>query len=170
VARHPAQISEELAAIGMYARSMKPSKNWLRERLTDPRHILINISESTHLALIPHSLRDLISHAAAYNRRVYPRGTRIGSENLDPAAHWRAGSQIAALNWQTFDHGMQMNEALFVGTPGYVLKPPEMRSTAWEKDASTKQEKTQTKLSLNIYGLSSCKLLHWYSYGTLIRS
>ena len=34
-----------------------------------------------------------------------------------------AGSQVAALNWQRYDKGVQINEAMFVGSGGWVLKP-----------------------------------------------
>lgn len=56
-------------------------------------------------------------------RRVFPRGTRIGSSNLDPLRFWRTGSQIASLNWQNYDRGMQINEGMFVGSKGWILKP-----------------------------------------------
>lgn len=39
----------------------------------------------------------------------------------------RPGTQIAALNWQRYDRGMQFNEAMFVGTGGWVVKPDRLR-------------------------------------------
>lgn len=47
----------------------------------------------------------------------------MGSRNLDPLPYWHAGGQIVALNFQTYDKGVQLNSALFTGTPGWVLKP-----------------------------------------------
>lgn len=41
---------------------------------------------------------------------------------------WAVGAQICALNWQSFDAALQLNEALFFGTPGYVLKPAPLRA------------------------------------------
>ncbi|KAF8882957.1 PLC-like phosphodiesterase [Infundibulicybe gibba] len=117
------RISEALADLGFYARSMKPRKNWLLQEIADPRHILINISESSLGSLIPNSLSALIEHAQRHLRRVYPRGTRIRSSNLDPLRFWRNGSQVASLNWQKYDQGMQVNEGMFVGSPGWILKP-----------------------------------------------
>jgi hypothetical protein len=156
----PPEISDELAALGVYARSMKPGKDWLtQERTGGPQHVLINISESALSALLPHRIEALVDHAIASNRRVYPRGTRIESQNMDPSLYWRTGSQIAALNWQTFDHGMQLNEALFVGTHGYILKPYEMRTKAGEESYVEEQQadKTDTTLDIDIAGLSSCE-------------
>uniref|UniRef100_A0A669CCX7 Phosphoinositide phospholipase C n=1 Tax=Oreochromis niloticus TaxID=8128 RepID=A0A669CCX7_ORENI len=68
-----------------------------------------------------------------YNRlqlsRIYPRGQRLDSSNYDPLSMWLCGSQLVALNFQTGDKPMQMNQALFMlnGRSGYVLQPPIMR-------------------------------------------
>jgi len=37
--------------------------------------------------------------------RVYPVGKRITSSNYNPVPHWLSGSQVVALNYQTFDRG-----------------------------------------------------------------
>ena len=69
-------------------------------------------------------------HNMRYMMRVYPDGKRIASSNFDPLIYWRRGVQMAALNWQTHDLGMQLNQAMFEGgtdASGYVLKPPELR-------------------------------------------
>lgn len=57
--------------------------------------------------------------------RVYPKGSRIDSSNYDPVRLWNAGVQMAALNYQTPDRPMQLNEARFIqnGKCGYVLRP-----------------------------------------------
>lgn len=49
---------------------------------------------------------------------------------------------MAALNWQTYDIGMQMNQAMFAaGTDrtGYILKPESLRVPALERDGSKKK-------------------------------
>ncbi|KAL3428222.1 phosphatidylinositol-specific phospholipase C [Phlyctema vagabunda] len=72
----------------------------------------------------------LIRHNMRYLMRVYPNGWRVASTNFDPLTYWRRGVQMVALNWQTYDLGMQMNDAMFAsGTDqsGYVLKPRELR-------------------------------------------
>ncbi|KAK0635332.1 PLC-like phosphodiesterase [Bombardia bombarda] len=74
--------------------------------------------------------RALYRHNMKYLMRVYPNGSRISSNNFDPTMYWKRGVQMAALNWQTFDFGMQVNQAMFdSGTDqsGYVLKPVEQR-------------------------------------------
>jgi phosphatidylinositol phospholipase C delta len=161
------KISDELADLGYYARSVKPAKGWLvksewpqqndrrsvlipgSSEYDDPPHVLINISESAcarllssikehhdthkhahphaHILHLPSPLTSLIHHSSHHMRRIYPKGTRIRSTNLDPSKFWRSGSQVVSLNWQKYDRGMQMNEGLFVGTSGWVLKPDHMR-------------------------------------------
>lgn len=59
--------------------------------------------------------------------RAYPKAIRITSNNLNPVLLWRQGVQMAALNWQDCDKGIMLNEAMFSGTPGYVLKPHKYR-------------------------------------------
>ncbi|KAL7945421.1 putative phospholipase C [Trichoderma barbatum] len=69
-------------------------------------------------------------HNMRYLMRVYPDGARLNSSNFDPLSYWRRGVQMAALNWQTFDMGMQVNRAMFDGgtdSSGYVLKPQGLR-------------------------------------------
>ncbi|XP_029467242.1 1-phosphatidylinositol 4,5-bisphosphate phosphodiesterase gamma-1 isoform X2 [Rhinatrema bivittatum] len=73
-----------------------------------------------------------------YNRlqlsRIYPKGQRLDSSNYDPLPMWICGSQLVALNFQTADKPMQMNQALFTssGKCGYVLQPASMRDEAFD--------------------------------------
>jgi len=156
------KISDTLAALGPYARSMKPKKNWLVSETPYPVPILINISESSIDSLPPQSQPLLVSHAQEHLRRVYPKGTRVASGNQDPVKQWRNGSHIACLNWQKYDDGMQMNEAMFVGTPGWVLKPAHMLGLG---DAPTPQE---MKIIGKVVGVSALPCpndtLHFSSY------
>ncbi|ROW15509.1 hypothetical protein VPNG_02398 [Cytospora leucostoma] len=72
----------------------------------------------------------LFRHNMRYLMRVYPGQYRFTSNNFDPLIYWRRGVQMAALNWQTFDLGMQFNQAMFAGgkdASGYVLKPRAFR-------------------------------------------
>ena len=45
--------------------------------------------------------------------RVYPKGGRVDSSNFLPQLFWNAGVQMVALNFQTPDLSMQMNQAKF---------------------------------------------------------
>uniref|UniRef100_A0A671KZN5 Phosphoinositide phospholipase C n=1 Tax=Sinocyclocheilus anshuiensis TaxID=1608454 RepID=A0A671KZN5_9TELE len=76
-----------------------------------------------------------------YNRkaltRVYPCSGRVDSSNFDPCPSWKLGCQMVALNFQTADKFMQLNNALFSlnGGTGYVLKPEWMRDPTKKKPA-----------------------------------
>ncbi|XP_027722947.1 1-phosphatidylinositol 4,5-bisphosphate phosphodiesterase gamma-1 isoform X1 [Vombatus ursinus] len=73
-----------------------------------------------------------------YNRlqlsRIYPKGQRLDSSNYDPLPMWICGSQLVALNFQTPDKPMQMNQALFMssGRCGYVMQPGNMRDEVFD--------------------------------------
>lgn len=123
-------IIPQLAELGVYAQSVKPANNsWFESELEDrPNNHLINVSESGLLPLLAKHSSKIGKHNAAHLMRVYPKGTRISSRNLNPVPFWGIGAQICALNWQTFDASMQLNEALFAGSDGYVLKPDPLRA------------------------------------------
>lgn len=73
-----------------------------------------------------------------YNRlqlsRIYPKGQRLDSSNYDPLPMWICGSQLVALNFQTPDKPMQLNQSLFTlnGKCGYVLQAPVMREEQFD--------------------------------------
>lgn len=123
-------IVPELAEIGVYAQSVKPVNNsWFEADLENaPHHQLINVSESGLKKHLPVNSPKIARHNAHHLMRVYPKGTRISSKNLLPVPFWGIGAQICALNWQTFGASMQLNEALFAGSDGYVLKPSALRA------------------------------------------
>lgn len=124
-------IVPELAELGVYAQSVKPSDNsWYDpgQLVNGPHHHLINVSESGLSKHLPASAVPISRHNAHHLMRVYPKGTRIGSSNLKPVAFWGIGAQICALNWQTFGTSNQLNDALFNGSEGYVLKPAALRA------------------------------------------
>ncbi|GLB42871.1 putative phospholipase C [Lyophyllum shimeji] len=143
-----ARISEELAQLGYYARSMKPRKGWLQQEIDYPKHVLINMSESAAGTLLPAFLTPLTAHALRHLRRIYPRGTRIGSSNADPLRFWRSGAQVVSLNWQHYDRSMQINEAMFVGGPGWAVRPASQRGVegVWQ---------AKKRLQCRIVGISS---------------
>lgn len=117
-------------------------------------------------------------HNMRYMMRVYPDRTRITSNNFDPLSYWRRGVQMAALNWQTFDLGMQLNRAMFDGgkdSSGYVLKPAELRDIQvlpYNPDiAEGKKERTVVNFSIDVIsaqqlmrpaGFASNKSMHHY--------
>ncbi|KAI7089355.1 hypothetical protein KC356_g2425 [Hortaea werneckii] len=150
-------IIPELAELGVYAQSVKPSDHsWLSGELKNgPHHHLINVSESGLKALLPKSAAEIARHNAQHLMRVYPKGTRISSKNLMPVPVWGVGAQLTALNFQTFDASMQLNEALFSGSAGYVLKPSALR-TGGNGDLTSHSRRR--KLTLHVAGATSIPL------------
>merc|ERR1711939_334612 len=150
-------IIPELAELGVYAQSVKPSDHsWLSGELKNgPHHHLINVSESGLKALLPKSAAEIARHNAQHLMRVYPKGTRISSKNLMPVPVWGVGAQVTALNFQTFDASMQLNEALFSGSACYVLKPSALRTGGNGDLSSTSRRR---KLTLHVAGATSIPL------------
>jgi phosphatidylinositol phospholipase C delta len=124
-------IIPELAELGVYAQSVKPQDNSWFDPVPGfkdaPHHHLINVSETQLAKHMPESNQQIARHNAQHLMRVFPKGTRVSSRNLDPVPFWGVGAHICALNWQTFGAAMQLNDALFAGTQGFVLKPASLR-------------------------------------------
>ena len=117
------KIAQELSNLIIYCRAVP----FTPERL----------SNFTEMSSFPETKVDKWLHPPAqclillrYNchqfTRVYPKGSRLDSSNYDPIKMWNVGIQMAALNYQTGDRAMQLNQAKFAlqnGACGYVLKP-----------------------------------------------
>jgi phosphatidylinositol phospholipase C delta len=156
-ATNAGMIIPELAELGVYAQSVKPVNNsWFDPGVLEnaPHHHLINVSESGLRAHLPGNGSKIARHNAHHLMRVFPKGTRISSRNLAPAPFWGIGAQICAMNWQTFGASMQLNEALFAGSGGYVLKPAALRAGG-DGNLSTGRRK---KLRLHVAGATDVPL------------
>lgn len=96
----------------------------------------------------------LEKHNLQHLMRVYPHAFRINSSNFDPLKFWRRGVQMVALNWQTYDLGQQLNEAMFAGgndRTGYVLKPSALRQeTQMPMLGPKKSPKKEVKFTVRI--------------------
>ncbi|KAI1656452.1 PLC-like phosphodiesterase [Daldinia decipiens] len=115
------KIIQALSVLGVYTRGVS-FKSLSQPEASMPTHIF-SLSESGVADVHQNEAARLFEHNREYLMRTYPSGMRIGSSNLDPLAFWRKGIQIVALNWQKWDEGMMLNEGMFAGTGGYVLKP-----------------------------------------------
>lgn len=128
--RKTSNIIPILGALGVYACGIKYSDFGVAEaRMYN--HIY-SFAENTfnNVCKEAESKQQLIKHNMRYLMRVYPAARRIDSSNFNPLQCWRRGIQMAALNWQTYDVNMQVNEAMFAAgsdRTGYVLKPEELR-------------------------------------------
>jgi phosphatidylinositol phospholipase C delta len=128
----PSKVGPTLAALGVYLKgyTLRESKDL---KFRQYNHIF-SLNENRAIELC-HSSEDKAlfeDHNLSHMCRVYPKNMRVQSSNFDPNTFWRRGVQMVALNWQTFDAHMQMNQAMFAaGTDayGYVLKPEYLRKS-----------------------------------------
>lgn len=88
-----------------------------------------SFAETQATSLLKERPIDFVSLNKRQFTRIYPKGTRVDSSNYIPQVYWNAGCQMVALNFQTFDLGMQLNMGLFDynNRTGYILKPEFMR-------------------------------------------
>ena len=115
------KVVEKLGALGIYTSSYS-FKGLAKPEATIPNHVF-SLSEKKLMEVHESGGPSLFSHNRNYLMRAFPSGTRISSSNLDPSVYWRKGVQMVALNWQKWDAGMMMNDGMFSGSQGWVLKP-----------------------------------------------
>ena len=114
-------IVPSLSGLGIYTRAYH-FKSLAAPEATLPTHVF-SLSEKKVMEVHASSGPTLFSHNKNYLMRAFPSGMRVRSDNLDPSVFWRKGVQMEALNWQRWDEGMMLNEGMFSGSSGYVLKP-----------------------------------------------
>jgi len=119
------KIIESLGKLGIYTRSCH-FDSFEQPEAKIPTHIFA-LSEKKLLDLHESAPNMVFDHNLDFLMRAYPKGTRVRSSNLDPAPFWRLGIQMVALNWQQMNAAVMMNEAMFTGTGGWVLKPEGFR-------------------------------------------
>lgn len=135
------KIIQSLSDMGIFTRGVS-FKSLTQPEAVMPTHIF-SVSEKAVLELHEQAGEKLFDHNKHYLMRTYPSGLRIGSSNLDPVVFWRKGIQVVALNWQNWDEGMMLNEGMFAGTKGYLLKPEGYRGTKSDVDPKPTQGGTQ---------------------------
>ena len=123
-----------LGALGVYTRSYH-FKHLTQPEAMIPTHVF-SLSEKKLMEVHQNQGPTLFSHNRKFLMRAFPSGMRITSSNLDPSVFWRKGVQMVALNWQKWDAGMMLNEGMFAGSGGWVLKPKRYRG---ESGGDTKE-------------------------------
>lgn len=146
--KKPSKIIHALSDLGIYTRGVS-FKSLTQPEAGMPTHIF-SLAEKTVAELHEKEAIQLFEHNRKYMMRAYPSGLRIGSSNLDPAPFWRKGIQIVALNWQNWDEGMMLNEGMFAGTGGYVLKPEGYRCAKPGHESEPQPVVTHRTLDLEV--------------------
>ncbi|EGG00001.1 uncharacterized protein MELLADRAFT_112249 [Melampsora larici-populina 98AG31] len=111
----------------------------------------VSLSERAVNKFLKSGSTDLIGHTRSHLTRAYPAPTRVFSGNFLPHRFWGLGIQLVAFNWQTFDLGMELNQAMFNlknGRAGYVLKPEVLRIKGKEKDAAIRIHKYELEIEI----------------------
>lgn len=149
------KIVPELAKLGCYAQSIKPSNDsWLKGEMKEPAAALLNLGEGPLKDLAVKNPDGVINSNRNFLMRVYPAGTRVTSRNLNPVLCWGVGAHVGALNCQTYDYALQLQQALFEGTGGYALKPVWLR-----KDGHNAPKPTgTTRLTMKVIGATDLDL------------
>ena len=128
------KIISSLGNLGVYTQGIKYNKSFISSESQTLNHVF-SIAESHFIKICskPEDKEQLERHNMRHLMRVYPAAWRWTSSNPDPLVVWRRGVQMVALNWQTYDLPMQMNDAMFASGQdqyGYVLKPRELRQSS----------------------------------------
>ncbi|CAI8025295.1 1-phosphatidylinositol 4,5-bisphosphate phosphodiesterase eta-1 [Geodia barretti] len=91
--------------------------------------VFYQMSSFGESSAVKYSSRNTSTSFMMYNKRqlsrIYPSGRRVDSSNYNPVDMWNSGCQIVALNYQTQDVSMDLNDGKFRqnGQAGYILKP-----------------------------------------------
>lgn len=139
------KISPDLARLTLF-HSCK-LKNWDLS-VRNPTHYMHSFSENKVKKMCKQSKsRKWAIYNQSHMSRTYPAGSRTGSSNYNPMLAWSTGCQLVALNFQTPDAPLKLNDGRFRenGNCGYVLKP----SSLMMKDEFS-QTAMPTKLSVRI--------------------
>jgi len=148
------KITKVLGELGVYTQGIKFTD--FRDPIARTYNHIFSFSETTFDSQHRKDKKGLELHNRRFFMRVYPHNLRVASDNFMPLLFWRYGVQMAALNWQTYDLGMQLNEAMFAAgndQTGYVLKPEEMRpigGSAVFDIPSPKPHRKRIKFALDI--------------------
>ena len=132
IKQHKSKIIKPLGDLGVYTRGFKFQSFGIPESKGYNHVFSLAEGRFKDLCSKADTKAQLEKHNMRYLMRVYPGGHRWQSGNPDPLVFWRRGVQMMALNWQTYDLPMQMNDAMFASGSdklGYVLKPRELRQS-----------------------------------------
>lgn len=91
-----------------------------------PTYFMHSFTENKVRSLCRHKKSNAwIQYNQSHMSRTYPGGARVDSSNYNPLLAWSTGCQMVALNFQTQDAFLRLNDGRFRenGNCGYVLKP-----------------------------------------------
>lgn len=144
------KILEKLSQLGVYTRAYS-FKRFDQPEAKIPTHVFsLNEAKVEDIHGDPHDGPALFEHNKNFLMRVFPSGLRVNSSNVEPCFLWRQGAQMVALNWQKLDKGMMLNEGMFAGGEGWVLKPEGYRGQSAQHDSESVATPTPKRFLLNL--------------------
>uniref|UniRef100_A0A3B3ZQK9 Phosphoinositide phospholipase C n=1 Tax=Periophthalmus magnuspinnatus TaxID=409849 RepID=A0A3B3ZQK9_9GOBI len=117
-------VAEALSDLVIYTRSVKfISFSYSRDNQNSYENT--SLSEKKASKLVKSAGVDFVRHNQRFLSRIYPAGSRTDSSNYNPQKFWNVGAQLVALNFQSSDVAIDLNDGRFLdnGGCGYVLKP-----------------------------------------------
>ena len=122
----PPKIVKELARLTLFHGTKFKS---FEKSMTEPSSHMHSISEPKITKIISKQASNTLlwkSYNTEHMTRTYPSGARVDSSNYNPMVAWSTGCQLVALNFQTCDTPLVLNDGLFRRNHicGYLLKPP----------------------------------------------
>ena len=148
------KILVALSQLGIYTRGYS-FKHFSQPEAQIPTHVF-SLSEQKVAEMHETQHDSQFDHNRNFLMRVFPSGLRVNSSNIDPAFSWRQGAQMVALNWQSWDKGMMLNEGMFAGEEGWVLKPEGYLGTIIEGDRKTRNIANQAAINGLVNRTASC--------------
>lgn len=118
------KIARELAALTLFHGTK--FKSFETSIVSDPSHMhSIGETKIAKLLKSPENPTLWRQYNERHLTRTYPAGVRVDSSNYNPILAWAMGCQMVALNFQTHDAPMLLNDGRFrqAGGAGYVRKP-----------------------------------------------
>uniref|UniRef100_A0A7S1URX7 Phosphoinositide phospholipase C n=1 Tax=Grammatophora oceanica TaxID=210454 RepID=A0A7S1URX7_9STRA len=131
----PPKVVPELARLTLF-HGVKFKGDFVQSAQTMKASHMHSISESKMGKLMKKTSGDVPNAWRAYNvkhmTRNYPAGARVDSSNYNPVLCWAMGCQMVALNFQTADTPLLLNDGRYLqnGGSGYVLKPKSVMSSS----------------------------------------
>ena len=121
--------------------------------LTNPTHYMHSFSETkiSKLSKRPDRQKWVI-YNQSHMSRSYPAGSRIDSSNYSPILPWAMGVQLVALNFQTVDTPLLLNDGRFRenGGCGYVLKSTKLIDLQEPPNKYNQDSRVSTRLSIHV--------------------
>ena len=127
-------------------------KDW-DTSLLNPMHYMHSFSETKVSKLSKKADRQKwVVYNQSHMSRSYPAGSRVDSSNYSPILPWAVGTQLVALNFQTVDPPLLLNDGRFRenGGCGYVLKSTKLIDFQEPPNQHNRETRVPTKLSIRV--------------------